>query len=177
MDMRKGILAGFSALILSTAANATPIEWTLNDVVFDDGTAVTGSFVYDADTNSWLAWSISVLDGTLSAFTYENSSSQTNGANRSGMGFMFVETGYSRYINLNFDGLMTDAGGTLWLELRDVFNGGFNRGSWECGNCQPVRWIAGGSVSSVPEPGTLLLLGAGLLGIGARRRMIARASA
>jgi hypothetical protein len=33
-----------------SAAHATPITWTLQDVTFDDGGTALGSFVYDADS-------------------------------------------------------------------------------------------------------------------------------
>jgi hypothetical protein len=45
-------------------------------------------------------------------------------------------------------------------------------GSWECANCSPVRFVAGGeAVSAVPEPSTwaMLLLGFGGVGFMAYR--------
>ena len=36
-------------LMLSGAATAAPVTWTFQDVVFDDGGVLTGSFVFDAD--------------------------------------------------------------------------------------------------------------------------------
>lgn len=158
-------------LLFMGSANATPIEWTLNNVTFDDGTAVTGSYFYDADTNAWSDWEITVSAGTLSAFTYTDLNSQTNSTNESSLGFLYVDNAYSRYINFNFLGAMTNLGGTIDLELANTFTN-FQTGSWECNNCGTMRWITGGSVSSVSvsEPAAFALLGLGLAGIGFSRK-------
>ena len=37
-------------LLLSSNANAIPVVWTLNDVIFSDGQRASGSFIFDADT-------------------------------------------------------------------------------------------------------------------------------
>lgn len=42
-----------SFLAFTVSANAAPIQWTLTDVAFDDGGTATGSFVHDADSNTY----------------------------------------------------------------------------------------------------------------------------
>jgi hypothetical protein len=41
-----------AALCAASAVSALPIQWTLTDVLFDDGGTATGSFIYDADLNA-----------------------------------------------------------------------------------------------------------------------------
>ncbi|QMV74453.1 IPTL-CTERM sorting domain-containing protein [Comamonas piscis] len=45
LSMACGVMA------FSATANAVPMQWTVSETTFDDGGTVTGSFVYDADTN------------------------------------------------------------------------------------------------------------------------------
>lgn len=45
-----GVLLG---AVLAAAAHAAPVTWTLTGVTFDDGSTVSGSFVYDAATNQY----------------------------------------------------------------------------------------------------------------------------
>ena len=40
------------AVGLTTAAQAAPVLWTLNNVTLDDGGTATGSFIFDADTGT-----------------------------------------------------------------------------------------------------------------------------
>ena len=48
------VMAGAAmASALMTGAQAAPVLWTLNGVVFDDGSTASGSFVYDAATNQY----------------------------------------------------------------------------------------------------------------------------
>lgn len=167
----KIFLAICYCLLFVGTANAIPVQWNLNNIAFDDGTSVTGSYFYDADLNAWSDWDITVENGSLSAFTYTNLNSQTNGANQSALGFLYVDNAFSRYINFNFLGEMTNLGGTIDLELASGFTN-FQTGSWECDNCSTYRWITSGSVSSnsVPEPSIIMLLSLGLVGIGISRK-------
>lgn len=58
-------LAGWAlALGLATAAHAVPVQWTLDNVAFDDGGTASGSFVYDADTQTYSNIQVSTTSGT-----------------------------------------------------------------------------------------------------------------
>jgi hypothetical protein len=59
--------------LLSVAANAVPVVWTLDDVVFNDGGTASGSFTFDADTNTYSAITIATTPGSVftSAFTFD----------------------------------------------------------------------------------------------------------
>ena len=64
--IRKGTLCALG-LILSigaTESRADPVEWTLVDATFDDGGTAFGSFVFDADTDTYSSLSITTTAGT-----------------------------------------------------------------------------------------------------------------
>lgn len=50
---RASRFAALGLLLFGPAVFATPVKWTLNNVVSLQGVSVTGSFVYDLDTNSY----------------------------------------------------------------------------------------------------------------------------
>jgi hypothetical protein len=52
-------------LALSAAADAAPVVWTLVDGVLDDGGTASGSFVYDADTNTFSAINLVTTAGSV----------------------------------------------------------------------------------------------------------------
>ncbi|GAB2830148.1 hypothetical protein GCM10027276_36000 [Comamonas piscis] len=54
-------------LAIAAAANAAPIQWTVSDTSFDDGGTVSGSFVYDADTNVYSNIRLTTTAGTAGA--------------------------------------------------------------------------------------------------------------
>ena len=54
------LCAGFA-----TAASATPLLWTLNGLVFDDGGTASGSFVYDADSHHFSAINLATTAGSI----------------------------------------------------------------------------------------------------------------
>ena len=41
--------------VVAAAAQAVPVQWSVNGLVRDDGGTVSGSFVYDADTDTYSA--------------------------------------------------------------------------------------------------------------------------
>lgn len=59
LSMACGVLA------FSATANAVPMQWTVSETTFDDGGTVTGSFVYDADTNIYSNIRLKTTTGTV----------------------------------------------------------------------------------------------------------------
>lgn len=56
-----------SALVFGSSSQAAPILWTLDGVRFNDGGTASGSFVYDADNNTYSAIDLSTTQGTIGA--------------------------------------------------------------------------------------------------------------
>ena len=155
---------------------AEPFLWTLNGVTFDDGGAATGSFIFDADTNTYSAINITTTAGTvLGGATYGdvNPCCTLNA-------FQLITVPDASLPDLTgafvffpaFAPLLTNLGGTVGLfpSLAEALciDAGCN------GPAHSWRPIMTGEVIgtavSVAEPGTLGLLGLGLAGIGLTRR-------
>jgi len=63
------ILITFVFLALSGAASAAPIKWQLDNVTLTDGQVVTGSFVFDFDTDEYSSVSIFASGNPLDPLT------------------------------------------------------------------------------------------------------------
>jgi len=167
----------FVALLLAApGANALTIQWTLNNVVFNDGGTASGSFTYDADLNAFSAININTTAG--SAFGGAAYSGQANDAPQTASQLV-LQTG-SVYFALRFDAPLTNSGGT-----RNLLAGSYTfpppQGSYEvvcvvtpgCG-AAPARLLVSGTLSAqvVPVPAAAPLLGSALgLLIWLRRRV------
>jgi hypothetical protein len=55
----------FLALIISTVVSASPITWTVNDALFNDGAVLTGQFDYDDATELYSNVSLETSSGTV----------------------------------------------------------------------------------------------------------------
>ena len=151
-------------------ALADGVTWNLSGVTFDDGGTASGSFVYDAATNTY-----SAIDVTTSAFglrppvTY---TSFSDVALPSNTGFLFGPnsggdfTGAS-FLMWLFDAPLTD-GGTVQVSLPPPID------SIEalCTNSDCTtfssRSVSGGEVIAAvatPEPSTFLLVSMGLIAL------------
>lgn len=174
-------LAAALALVACAPASwAMPIQWTLSDVLFEDGGTASGSFIYDASTNAYSAISITTSGGSLTpnaTFTALVSGTSgdavlvpTAGPNLTG----------SNLLQLIFQFPLTNAGGTVYLY--DPF---FPAASSYQGSCLNAactsqdfgRLVVDGGIISgapavVPVPAALWMFGAGLgvLGIVRRRQ-------
>jgi hypothetical protein len=169
---RSGLMkALLTALLVIPAffgsAHAALLTYTLQDVNFTDGAVATGSFTFDAVTHQSGAFDVSITAGNLSALEYTDANSGFFYAAGAGPNnFILFNVPLHRYFNFSFLSPLTNAGGTFELNLPITY---------ECNNCNTFRIATSGSVTSlapgtVPEPGTVALLGLGLLGFIASRR-------
>lgn len=155
---------------------AVPVTWTLTGVTFSDGGTAAGSFVYDADTNTFSSINISVTGGSLPAVTYVTthplavanfpSFLPTASGNLTGV----------RVIVLSVGSALTNAAGTIAL-VATLAEGPCDNAT--CSSASGVRsFAAGGSLvgtaapTAIPAISTAVLtLAAVLLGAAGLRMM------
>lgn len=180
--MRKsGLFLGLLVMLLgfSPAAFGDGVKWVLSNVTYGDGGTASGSFVYDAATNTLSDVNIVTTAGTLfggatyiavdpgfGPFAFDFAVVSKTSGNLTGAAGLELEF----YLNQNYMNdsrvppvNLTNAGGTIPVDLNE----------WVCGNAKcsdgdNVRgsnaggWVIG---TPIPEPGTGLLLAAGLAGL------------
>jgi hypothetical protein len=165
-------LAGSVGTLLlgATTAYATPITWTLQNVVFDDGGIATGSFTYDADIDTLTSVAITTTAGSV------------RGGNAYGVGtpnasdtlFDAVDTfpvqlGITPRLIFSLATPMTNAGGTV--AIGTPFRLELTCAGAGCTVPSQQRLIVTGSITTnAPEPTAMLLFGTAAAGLLARRR-------
>jgi hypothetical protein len=172
--MFKLLIRLFASLIFLSAGviSARPVTWTFSGVTLSDGGTMSGSFVYDADTNTYSSINITTSGGSQTGTTF----AVAHTAVASSANFFYVLpsgpiTALSTHsLLLVFPAALTNAGGTRALVLQ---------GEFVCGGatCAPTPGIslrdsAGGLLTGVPvpppppttpAPTSVLLLATGLL--------------
>ncbi|HEY3348398.1 MAG TPA: hypothetical protein VGM13_01315 [Thermoanaerobaculia bacterium] len=115
--MRKALLALF-VLGLTSAASANPVIWTLNGVTFTDGGTASGSFVYNADTNTYSSVNITTTAGSVivtgATLLYVVPAFSSSGGVLTAASNAADLTG-ARAFALNFGTALTNNGGTVTL--------------------------------------------------------------
>ena len=157
--MRQMFLVLF--FLLSAAASAAPVTWTLNDVLFNDGATATGSFDYDASTGSYSA--INIVTTASQNWTGETYTNQWSGSSDQ----YFTMTGITSTFNilrLEYIAPLTASGGVINLQLGEPQFGSLESDSID------FRYISAGTVSAVPVPAAVWLFGSALAGLGWMRR-------
>jgi sugar lactone lactonase YvrE len=142
-----GILA-----VLAPYARATQVTWTLHNVTFNDGGTASGSFVYNADTNTYSSVNIVTSGGSITGSTYISPfptsailAPSKTAIYASTLSTVTVPTS-SPFLGLFFVSALTDAGGTVNISALE--EGTCNS------NCSESRVGFSGSVSAA-SPATI----------------------
>ena len=181
------ILAWF---VFGGVLSANPLTWQLTSVVFGDGTIVTGSFVFNADTTTFSMLSMTTSGGSsvpaTSSWVYNINNLPSAEENSGGLtGFEAVDAlsgneigSHAVFLYSDLGPLMTNAGGTILLH--DFVSVGTCGGAdLICGGYNTLLPFSNGSgkftsASAVPEPSTLILVGSAVILAGLRRRFFGR---
>jgi hypothetical protein len=176
---RIAFAAAAALTMWSSAAFSSPVQWTLTDVLFEDGGTATGSFVYDADTNEFSTISIATSGGTLSPPASYSSLLIGSAGDAALVPAAGPDLTGSALLQLIFQFPLTNAGGIVFLI--DPFFPTASSFEGTCLNaaCTSVDFgrlmVDGGVIGTplsatvpVPAGGALLFSAIGLLG-GLRR--------
>jgi hypothetical protein len=176
------VAVAFSLGLGAASAHAANINWTLHDVVFDDGGVATGTFSTDSTTGDVTAFDVVTTTGTtMSAFTYDSGTSFLYANNYwAPFSFILADFAVDRYLEFQFTHTLSNSSLNALVVGPPTSNGytagpvhyGFN-GSWDCGNCTPIRSAVSG-FAAAPEPGAWALMIVGFAGLGGALRFSRR---
>jgi hypothetical protein len=155
---------------LCTCASAD-ITWTLNNVIFTDGTTVTGTFTTSfngsGDANAIVSNAIIVSSFPVAIIDQNNLPGEVS----------FASTGFADSVALAFDSLLTSAGGVIDIAQSYSYIDGtyYFTGDTAQGTISASADVNGGGTtgaSTVPEPSAIVLFGTvmAILSAGAIRR-------
>lgn len=173
------LLAILLLLLPSFSALAIPVTWNLENVVFDHGGTATGSFVYDADANTYFSINI-VYDDSYGQqlFNFEQQTPNPGyiiwGASETG--FAYDQLLYSDsssgnawdLMKLQFATALTNSGGVVSIIPESYVGSDLAFGFAESDHYK--NQILSGSVSTVPVPAAFWLFVSALAGLRLIRR-------
>lgn len=170
--------ASLLLLFICSTANAVPVTWFLDGVTFDDATVATGSFTYDATTDTYSGISLTTVAGpNLSGATYTIAADPFSRADRLVALASFPSAVGDTILFLEFSSALTDAGGTVALDAFQNAREATCVSLLSTGNCEgtrdPLRFVTSGQVTTVPAvpvPAAAWLFGSALGLLGWTRR-------
>lgn len=158
-----------SALLAAGSALAAPLTWYVSGT-FADGGVISGSFTYDADTNTYSAVSVTVTGGALSGAAYVTPNTPYVGGTQLGAVTAGGTGSGQRMATFIFSSPLTNGGGFVLLGPSTA-EGTCNAGCTGFTGGVPLRTNADGLLSTttaVPTLGEWAMMGfaAALAGLG-----------
>ena len=159
--MKRLLAAVGIVLMLAAGQAAANIIFTFSGVTLSDGGSLTGTFETDDTATNLIDYDILTSGGVLTGFNYTPATANS----LSSLPFILVLEPASAdpILQVTFDGGLTPLGAMILIGQFDSF---------EQVSTQKRPILAGSvaPVPTVPEPGTLLLLGAAIIGAVVLRR-------
>jgi hypothetical protein len=159
-------LLSLVAFFASATVCAAPLEWAIDSLAFNDGGTASGTFTYNADTNTYS--NIDIVTTVGSAFEGAAYNAVNTSAPNSSdfLGAMIFPLGGLPTLQLSFAASLTNDGGNVAID-------GYAESM--CGDaCEfaisDYRYISAGQISAVPVPAAVWLFGSALAGLGWIRR-------
>jgi len=117
--VRKAFFAAFVICLLPLTVSAAPVLWTFSGATFSDGGTASGSFVYDADTNTYSSVNVTTTAGSV-LLTGANLLYVAPGLPASSADVLTVASSSAnltgvRGLSLSFSPALSDLGGTVSL--------------------------------------------------------------
>jgi len=156
-----------AALLLPSLASADGITWTLSSLPLSDGGSLSGTFNYDASSNTYSAIDLTSTAGSLLGGTLYTTLTPPFFSNTTflGLGPATIPGSFANltFLELYFNNSLTNAGGTDPAYAIEIFCANST-----CSNyverCSPTGTVIGRPVST-PEPSTLFLLASAFLAL------------
>ena len=161
--------------LLSLSAFAAPVTWTLSPVSLGDGGTASGSYTYDAATNTFSGIDITTTGGsTRSGGVYSFPSSVANASAADFLSLALpVDVGVTARFDMFLSAPMTDAGGTLSGSIEEFTcinaDCSFTTGTEPGLGLREADTVV--TTSAVPEPNAMPMLGLALLALGGVKRL------
>jgi hypothetical protein len=136
-------------LMASTVGAAAPVLWTFSGVTFSDGGTATGSFIYNADTNTYSSVHVITSGGTNPGATYITA---TSGATADLIALVTATAGDltgTPLVIFVANAPLSNAGGTRTL-IPNFVEGTCNTAA--CLSGTPLRSLTAGTLTASAAP-------------------------